>query len=123
MGSSGSGNFTDYSNTNRPSGTGSTGGTSGNDPCRQAFSVSLEEVAQCDFFVSNGAVPSTSTVLSLVFERRIFAVTESGIQVGALPTQFNYLAACLRDGVSYVGIVTDSNLQPFPFVTADFTPQ
>ncbi len=120
MGSSGSGSLTDYSGSKKPGGT---GGSSGKDPCRTAFSAKLEEVAQCDFFVTNNTVPAADTVLSIVFEGRIFAVTENGTKVGALPTKFNYLAGCLKEGITYVGIVTDSGLQPFPFVAADFTPQ
>ncbi|PST20744.1 hypothetical protein C7U60_15110 [Mesorhizobium plurifarium] len=83
----------------------------------------MEEVGQCDFFVTNNTVPAADTVLSIVFEGRIFAVTENGKKVGALPTKFNYLAGCLKEGITYAGIVTDSGLQPFPFVAADFTPQ
>lgn len=120
MGSSGSGSFTDYSGSKKPDGT---GGSSGKDPCRTAFSAKLEEVEQCDFFVNNNTVPAADTVLSIVFESRIFAVTENGTKVGALPTKFNYLAGCLKDGVTYVGIVRESGLQPFPFVAADFTHQ
>jgi hypothetical protein len=120
MGSSGSGSFTDYSGSKEPDGT---GGASGKDRCRTAFSTKLEEEAQCDFFVTNNTVPAADTVLSIVLDGRVFAVTENGTKVGALPTRFNYLAGCLKDGITYVGIVTDSGLQPFPFVAADFTPQ
>lgn len=121
MGSSGSGSFSDYTGSKKPDGSG--GGSSGNDMCRQAFSVTLEEVAQCEFYVNSTTVPAVNTVLSIIQDGRIFAVTEDGTKVGALPTRFNYLARCLKDGITYVGIVTASGLQPVPFVTADFTPQ
>lgn len=118
MGSSRSGRLSDYSGAHKTDGT---GGTSGIDRCRQAFSCKLEEVAQCDFFMQNSAVPGTDVELSLIHERRIFAVTLDGAKVGALPTELNYLAGCLKDGNTYVGIVTGSGLRPLPYVSADFT--
>jgi hypothetical protein len=120
MGSSGSGSFSDYSGSKKPDGT---GGSSGKDLCRTAFTAKLEELEQCDFFVSNNTVPAVDTVLSILLDGRIFAVTENGTKVGALPTRLNYLAGCLKEGITYVGIVTVSGLQPFPFVSVDFTPQ
>lgn len=118
MGSTGSSRFTDYSGSKKTDGT---GGTSGNDRCRQAFSCDLEDVAQCDFFTKTGNVPAVGTELTLVHAGRIFAATPEGVRVGALPTAYNYLAACLRDGNDYVGVVTASALAPFPQVSADFT--
>ena len=120
MGSSGSGHFSDYSGSRKADGT---GGTNGNDRCRQAFSCKLEEVAQCDFYVANFDVPASGIELSLVHERRIFAVTSDGTKIGALPTAFNYLAGCMKDGNTYVGVVTASGLHPIPYVSADFTAQ
>jgi hypothetical protein len=125
MGSSGSGSFSDYSGSTPPkSGPGAGGGgTSGVDRCQQAFSTVLEEVAQCDYFAQSGLVPAEGASLTLVFERRVFAVDQRGIKVGALPTAYNYLAACLKAGVSYAGVVTSSALAPMPTVEADFVPQ
>ena len=120
MGSSGSGRLSDYSGSNKADGT---GGTSGSDRCRLAFSCNLEEVAQCEFYVANSAVPNPNDVLSLVHDGRIFAVTSDGTKIGALPTAFNYLAGCLKDGNTYVGVVTTSGLHPVPVVSADFTAQ
>ncbi|AOK06937.1 hypothetical protein WK25_20495 [Burkholderia latens] len=52
-----------------------------------------------------------------------FAVDVDGVKVGALPTSFNYLAACLAGGVTYVGVVKSSADKPVPTVEADFVPQ
>lgn len=127
MGSSGSGNFSDYSGataTKDKAGQGAGGGgTSGVDRCQQAFSTLLEEVAQCDYFTQSRAVPAVGQPLNIVFDRRIFAVDARGIRVGALPTSFNYLAACLQNGVTYTGVVKSSALAPVPTVEADFVPQ
>lgn len=126
MGSSGSGNFSDYSGSSAPRGTGAEGaggGGSGVDKCKQAFSTLLEEVALCDFYTTTGSVPAVGQQLTIVFERRIFAVDQNGTKVGALPTAFNYLAACLRAGVGYTGVVKSSALKPIPTVEADFIAQ
>lgn len=120
MGSSGSGSFSDYSNS-KPGGAG--GGASGSDLCRQAFSCELEEVAQCDLYAATTVVPKVNVVLSLKHDKRIFAVMADGTKVGALPTKYNYLAGCMKDGILYVGVVTASGLVPIPTVTADFTAQ
>lgn len=120
MGSSGSGSFSDYSGAPKPAGGAGGGGASGVDPCRQAFSCVLQEVAQCDFYSQTASVPSRGAVLGLMFDGRIFAIDERGTKVGALPTRFNYLAACLVDGIGYVGVVTSSATAPVPVVSADF---
>ncbi|MFT0737505.1 hypothetical protein [Ralstonia wenshanensis] len=127
MGSSGSGSFSDYSGSSAPRSTGPEGagggGTSGVDKCKQAFSTLLEEVAQCDFYTTTRSVPAVGQQLTIVFDKRIFAVDENGTKVGALPTAFNYLAGCLRSGVRYTGVVKSSALKPIPTVEADFIPQ
>ncbi|OQP88465.1 hypothetical protein BTR14_01555 [Rhizobium rhizosphaerae] len=81
----------------------------------------MEDVAQCDLFTNTSNVPAVGTELTLVHAGRIFAATPEGVRVGALPTKYNYLAACLRDGNDYVGVVTASAHAPFPQVSADFT--
>ncbi|WP_210201024.1 hypothetical protein [Rhizobium sp. M1] len=120
MGSSGSGRFTDYSGSKNTDGTGGTGGV---DRCRQAVSCVLEEVSQCDFYTVNRAVPPVGTEVLLAHDRRLFAVMPDGTKIGALPTAYNYLAACMRDGNTYVGVVSRSGLLPIPFVAVDFTAQ
>lgn len=124
MGSSGSGNFSDYSGRpNQPSGNGgSSGGASGEDVCQKAFSANLEDVGQYDYFSQTGNVPSSGTQLFLELKGRIIAVDSSGRSVGALPTRLNYLASCLKEGVQYTGIVSSSSATPSPRVSADFTP-
>lgn len=125
MGSTGSGRFTDYSGTtatSTPSGSGGGGGSSGNDRCQQAFSCTLEEVAQCDFFAQTGLIPSVGSHVSLNLQRRLFAVADNGLRVGALPTSFNYLVNCLGAGINYAGVVRASTNTPVPSVSVDFTP-
>jgi hypothetical protein len=124
MGSSGSGNFSDYPGSSKNKETGGSGGgeSSGGDRCARAFSVSLEDVEHCDYFKNHGsACPANGTVLEIAQKKRIVAQTSAGEIVGNLPTQFNYLAACLRDGYTYAGQVRSSNATGLvAVVSADF---
>ena len=128
MGSSGSGRFSDYPGTKPKEvagdGAGVAGGTSGVDRCSQAFHVLLEDVGNGQFYSQSRTVPSLSTQLTIIFDgQRVFAVDANGLKVGALPTLYNYLVACMQDGVTYVGVVTSSAASPVPTVEADFVPQ
>lgn len=128
MGSSGSGRFSDYPGTKAKEvagdGAGVAGGTSGVDKCSQAFHVLLEDVGNGQFYSQSRTVPPPSTQLTIIFDgQRVFAVDANGLKVGALPTLYNYLVACMQDGVSYVGVVTLSAASPVPTVEADFVPQ
>ncbi len=125
MGSTGSGHFSDYSGAKSGDGAGqgAGGGASGIDKCRQAFSSILEEVAQCDYYATRKTVPSPGSQLSIVLKGRLFAVDSNGTYIGALPTSFNYLAACLANGITYVGVVKSSTDSPVPSVEADFVAQ
>lgn len=122
MGSSGSGSFSDYSGSNRQSNPGgNSGGSSGDDICRRAFSTSLEDVDFYDYFKNTSNVPPVNTVLSVVFATRLIAVDANGTSVGAIPTKYNYLLGCMEKGNSYTGIVTFSIASPVPRVDVDFT--
>lgn len=123
MGSSGSGSFSDYSGSGnkKVGGGGSSGGESGEDQCGKAFSAGLEDVAQYAFFSQTGAVPAVGTRLTLTLKARVIAIDQNGTDVGALPTRFNYLAACLKAGFKYAGVVQASSLGAAPNVSVDFT--
>lgn len=124
MGSTGSGRFTDYSGSKKANGKGSKGGqgggSSGTDRCLQALSCTLEEVSQCEFYATNGKVPAPNTSLKVILDKRLFAINDKGVKVGALPTKYNYLAACMKAGFTYAGLVTTSKISPTPAITADF---
>jgi len=120
MGSTGSGSFTDYSGSPNSKGNGGAGGSGGVDHCSKAFSCTLQEVAQCDYFQQHGSLPTVQTRLDLVLNGRVFAVDSSGKTVGALPTSHNYLAACLQSGFRYAGVVTSSIAGHVPRISADF---
>lgn len=128
MGSSGSGRFSDYPGSKAKEvlgdGSGMAGGTSGIDKCKQAFSAALDDVGNSEFYSQFKNVPTSGAQLSIIFDKkRVFAIDTKGLKVGALPTSFNYLVACLQSGVAYVGVVTFSAASPFPTVSADFVPK
>ncbi|WP_431474011.1 hypothetical protein RVM24_11555 [Marinobacter sp. KM021] len=128
MGSSGSGHFSDYPGTKAKvvtgDGTGMAGGASGVDKCKQAFHVLLDDVGNSDFYSQFNNVPAVGAQLAIIFDtKRVFAVDMNGVKVGALPTSFNYLVACLEDGVTYIGLVSSSAASPVPTVAADFVAQ
>lgn len=120
MGSTGSGNFSDYPGSSKGSAGG--GGASGEDRCNRAFNCVLEEVEQCDYFVANQNVPSANTPVSLELRGRLMAVDANGFSVGALPTRFNFLADCLIAGFSYSGRVVASTTGAVASVNVDFLP-
>jgi hypothetical protein len=120
MGSSGSGNFSDYSGKPKTeSNSGPSGGSSGSDKCGEAFTASLEDVASHDFYVNHGSTPAIGSKLTVEIRGRVVAV--SGAEaVGSLPTRLNYLARCLQGGFTYSGVVTFSSNGSNPQVHADF---
>lgn len=129
MGSSGSGRISDYPGSSRGSGArgeGSSGGDGGNggqpsDRCGRAFNVRLEDIEHSDYFGAYGVPPPAGEMLIIRHRKRLVAETAAGHSVGNLPTAFNYLAACMKDGWGYTGTVnSSSNAAPVATVMADF---
>lgn len=117
MGSTGSGNFSDYKrNISNPN----QGGDSGQDRCAKAFNSSLEEVQNCQYFTTHAIVPPIRTSVNIIFISPRLAVTDStGLCIGYLPTSFNYLKTCMDDNFNYEGIVSSSSNNSLPFVSVD----
>ncbi len=126
MGSSGSGRISDYpgSSGGGRSGGGGGGGGGGDQPddrCGRAFSVTFEDVEHSEYYVAHGGPPSIGEELHISLRKRLVAETASGQSVGNLPTAFNYLAACLKEGWVYTGAVTGASKgPPVVIVTGDF---
>lgn len=129
MGSSGSGNFSDYPG-GRGSGAGgsgsgpgagaSGGGSSGGDPCDKAFETELEDVKQSQYYSVTGGVPKVGTPITIERSKRMIARADSGDIIGNLPTSMNDLAACIEGGWSYVGtVVASADGAPEPSVTIE----
>lgn len=142
MGSSGSGHLTDYSRksgskksgSKRPGskkggggGGGTSGGSSGEDTCGKAIGdISLEEIARCEFYRKYSDVPRLSTPIRVrqgLVEHRIGVENKKGELLGYLPTEYNYLVACMAAGFSYVGLVKSSLNVKVPRINIDLRPQ
>jgi hypothetical protein len=132
MGSSGTGRFTDYSGSSEKSqddaskgqastGSGPTGGSSGTDRCAQVFTTDLEDVARSAYFAADGRLPPTGTAVDVQLSGRLIA-SVGEVELGYLPTQYNYLAGCMKRGFSYAGTVTATRMTPTPSVTVDIAP-
>lgn len=125
MGTSGPARLTDYPGSKKGDKSGGNGdsGSTPEDRCNRAFSVTLEDVEHCTFFKLHGTSPTAGTDVQVAHKKRIVAETLAGEVVGNLPTRFNYLASCLGAGFKYVGKVVDSaNGPPVAKVTVDIAP-
>lgn len=121
MGSTGSGHFSDYpGNVNAVKGV--TGGESGINACARGFRTRLEDVATSDYFKLNGNIPPVGTSVIIAFSTRIVALDDKGVVIGNLPTEFNYLMRCLKEGYQYEGQVEGSSNVPLPSVQIAVTP-
>jgi hypothetical protein len=121
MGSSGTGNFSDYSGGRGDGGAGG-GGTGGGqgggsnpkeDRCLELVeNVRIQEVERSEYYVNRESVPRNGTqvvVRSTLVGGRIAVETKSGKEViGVLPTKLNYLRRCIEQGYSYSGEVVES---------------
>ncbi|RLC63580.1 MAG: hypothetical protein DRI01_04965 [Chloroflexi bacterium] len=132
MGSTGTGRFSDYSNSSGGSekstkmgGNAKSTGGAGN-RCEKNLKVSLEEVAVCTYYSDHGDVPPVNTdvdVISKLVGRRIGVQTSTVSElIGYLPTEYNYLRQCMEQGYSYSGAVTSSSLKPIPRISVSLKP-
>ncbi len=122
MGSSGTGNFSDYSGY-KPQNNGDQGGSSDEEKCNKAFSTRLDEVEPSQYFDTHNSVPPVDTRVSISFNSRLEVYTDNMLLVGYLPTKYNYLAVCIQNGFSYVGTVSSSSNDPIASVEVDIVPQ
>jgi hypothetical protein len=130
MGSSGTGKFTDYPGT--PRGSAKKRSESGappsldeqGDECeRRLENIALEEVDRCDYFKAHTALPPAGMDVrirsALVGGRIGVEVIASQEVLGLLPTQFNYLLQCMKQGYRYAGQVKSAKLRPVAVVRVD----
>lgn len=119
MGSTGSGNFTDYQgySGNNPK----QGGESKENECGKAFRTELEDVDTSEYYNSNGKLPSLNAVIIIGFNgSRIVAIVE-GQEIGNLPTKYNYLRKCMNE-FNYSGIVSNTSTTPINSITINVSP-
>jgi hypothetical protein len=127
MGSSGSGNLSDYQDYEKNKSSqseqgGNSGGSSGEDQCSRAFSTSLDEVSLCEYYKNKKNVPPVNAVVKIDFKGRLRALVENDVCIGYLPTKYNFLRACMNDGFTYSGVIHESKLTPIPSIAVDIAP-
>lgn len=132
MESSSTGRFNHYSEPTPPTSPvgGKIGGTSGGrkgeevDVCKLSMqNVRLEEISRSEYFSAKKTVPPDTTNVQvrkfLVGGRIAIETTRGNQSIGFLPTQYNYLVACLKQGHKYKGKVTASADSPIPRIVVD----
>lgn len=121
MGSSGPGNFSDYSNYPRAI-KGVTGAVDSEDKCALAFSTLVEDVDTCEYYSKKGMLPGVGTEVYVDFKVRLVVKSNDGLIIGYLPTKYNYLRHCIVKGFTYTGVVSVASSTPINTVVVDITP-
>ena len=121
MGSTGTGNFSDYKNFSRAI-KGITGAEDSEDKCALAFSTFIEDVDTCEYYSKKGTLPAVGTEVYIDFKVRLVVKSNDGLIIGYLPTKYNYLRYCIVKGFTYTGIVSNVSSTSINTVTVDITP-
>ena len=121
MGSSGTGNFSDYLNFQGAI-KGVTGAEDSEDKCALAFSTLIEDVDTCEYYRKKGTLPSVGTEVFVEFKFRLLVKSNDGLIIGYLPTKYNYLRNCIVKGFTYTGVVSVASSTPINTVVVDITP-
>lgn len=121
MGSSGTDNFSDYSNYPRAI-KGVTGAVDSEDKCALAFSTLIEDVDTCEYYSKKGVLPAVGTEVYVDFKVRLVVKSNDGLIIGYLPTKYNYLRHCIVKGFTYTGVVSVASSTPINTVVVDITP-
>lgn len=121
MGSSGTGNFSDYLNFQGAI-KGVTGAVDSEDKCALAFSTLIEDVDTCEYYRKKGALPAVGTEVYVDFKVRLVVKSNDGLIIGYLPTKYNYLRHCIVKGFTYTGVVSVASSTPINTVVVDITP-
>ena len=80
-------------------------------------------MATCAFFKLHKSLPAPGIpVKVLVAKRLTVATSDTSEEIGHLPTEFNYLRACIKSGRIYEGAVRSSAVRPLPKVSVDIAP-
>lgn len=124
MGSSGSGRISDYpgsSSSGKSGGEGVGSHAAPEDRCSKAFSARLEDVEQSEYYRKHGRIPAVGIQVEVAMRKRPVAQTTAGESIGNLPTSFNFLASCMKEGWVYIGVVQNvSGGPPVAVIQVDF---
>lgn len=121
MGSTGTGNFSDYKNFSRAI-KGITGAEDSEDKCALAFSTFIEDVDTCEYYSKKGTLPAVGTEVCIDFKVRLVVKSNDGLIIGYLPTKYNYLRNCIVKDFKYTGVVSNVSSTPINTVIVDITP-
>ena len=121
MGSTGTGNFSDYKNFSRAI-KGITGADDSEDKCALAFSTFIEDVDTCEYYSKKGTLPAVGTEVCIDFKVRLVVKSNDGVIIGYLPTKYNYLRNCIVKDFKYTGVVSNVSSTPINTVIVDITP-
>ena len=121
MGSTGTGNFSDYKKFPRAI-KGVTGADDSEDKCALAFSTLIEDVDTCEYYSKKGTLPAIGTEVYIDFKVRLVAKSNDGLIIGYLPTKYNYLRNCIVKGFTYTGVVSVASSMSINTVVVDITP-
>jgi hypothetical protein len=72
----------------------------------------LEDVEQSEYYRKHGRTPPNGTQVEVAMRKRPVAQTNSGESIGNLPTSFNYLSSCMKEGWVYIGVVQSAKSGP-----------
>jgi hypothetical protein len=135
MGSTGSGSFTDYpgSQGGRPNKAGGSGDSGGSgrggggggggkrtdDRCGAKLDdISLQDVANCIYFREHQSLPPKKSRVrirnKLLGGRVAVEIQDTKEPIGLLPTKYNYVVACMKDGWEYAGSIVESSAARIP---------
>lgn len=122
MGSTGSGNFTDYTGQRQRTNSSGAGAGAGGATtlCDQVVDAELEDVERCAYFKTNG-LPAVGTPVVIARGARV-TVSVGGLELGYLPTAYNYLVSCLEQGYTHSGTVTSALNRPIVRVRVNIIP-
>lgn len=121
MGSTGTGNFSDYKNFPKAI-KGVTGADDSEDKCALAFSTLIEDVDACEYYSKRGILPAVGTEVYIDFKVRLVVKSNVGLIIGYLPTKYNYLRNCILKGFTYIGVVSNVSMTTINMVVVDITP-
>ncbi|AZA88699.1 hypothetical protein EG349_18940 [Chryseobacterium shandongense] len=119
MGSTGSGNFTDYEDFSGTSP--KQGGLSTDNDCGKAFRTDLEDVDTSEYYKSNGKLPDVNMSIVIGFNGSRIVAMVADKAIGNLPTKYNYLRKCMSD-ITYSGIISNTSTLPINSVTINVSP-
>lgn len=119
MGSTGSGNFTDYQgySGNNPK----QGGTSFDDVCERAFRTELEDIDTSEYYVANNNLPIINSEVIISFNGQRIVALLNNQEIGNLPTKYNYLRRCM-ESYTYSGIVSNTSTEPINSIIINISP-